>query len=710
MGSPIRKLVQLVLDRNSANKTSADAKRSLSSVDKALARVKRSALNLGAAFASAFAIRRVAQFARDSVRAARDQEAIWNRLGGTINNAGGNFEEMTPRIRNMARAMQDATTIGDDQFAATLQSLVNISQDVEGSLENVALVADLSAAANIDLNASALLVGRAMVGQTALLSRYGIVVEEGADAVQSMRDQFRGMAANEALALDGQVKQLNNEWGDFKEAIGDAIIEAGDGASVMTTLTAVVKDATIWVENNHEAFTTLGNVLAGTVRGLGMVIDEYLRLSRFLSSGFTFAFSGIVRLMAAGTDGMVAFFDASQKINEFLGRDEAADRAKLTTDALRERAAALRETADIALQAAADLRDEATRVRSEAASGGARDRPGRITTRDRVESGGDTLSDEAKKELDALEKEAERITQAVRTPLEVYRDTIAQLRTHRDADRISQETYTRAVAEARETYKSARDALKEEAGELSRVDEAMLAHQQSLDASKTLYNALGEEVNLLELEEQSLLATLRVLSEEGLTSTDDRFATLVRRLSEVRGGLQSTQTELETTAVVAQEVGGIVGAAMGSGIGPLAEGKARQNAILAAEELAHGFAALLNPFTSAKAAGHFTAAAKYGAVATAWKALASSTGGSGGFAGGGRSGGGGGPATAAAARDAGGPGSERVAAPETEVHIHFVGEGFDAVNPRVQQVVAGAQQLANERFGKNTAIRIHRRP
>jgi hypothetical protein len=601
--------------------------------------------------------------------------------------------------------MQDATTIGDESFAAALQQLVNISQDVEGSLENVALVADLAAAANIDMESSARLVGRAMVGQTALLSRYGIIVEEGVDAIESMRDQFRGMAANEAQSLDGQLKQVNNEFGDFREALGFAIIEAGDGRSILSSLVEILKDATVWVENNQSAFNALGNTLMFVVRGAGMVFDGWVRLARFISAGFTVAFSGAISLVALFTDAIALAAEASQKLNAALGREEVSARAGEMAERLRKRAQELRETADIALQAAQELRDEATAPAGQRAGG--RDRPGRIAPRDRVQSGEDTLSDEAKKELEALEKEAERITEAVKTPLDTYRDTIARLQAHRDADRISQETYTLAVQDARNTYASATEALNKEREELSGVDEALLAHEQNLLASQTMYRALGDEVNRLEVEEQSLLATLNILSQEGLTEADEQFSVLVDRLREVRAGLRSTQSELDTTAVVAQEVGGIIGAAMGSGIGPLAEGKAKQNAILAAEELAHGFASLLNPFTAAKAAGHFTAAAKYTAVATAWKTLAGAAGGGGIGGVGGAAGGG--PAAIGARSDFGGPGSETVRSPATEVNIHFVGEGFDAVNPRVQQVVAGAQQIANERFGDNTTVRIHRR-
>ena len=46
--------------------------------------------------------------------------------------------------------------------------------------------------------------------------------------------------------------------------------------------------------------------------------------------------------------------------------------------------------------------------------------------------------------------------------------------------------------------------------------------------------------------------------------------------------------------------------------------------------------------------------------------------------------------------------------PSAEVHIHFTGPGFNALNPRVQKVVYGAMQNARERYGEDAKIIVHR--
>jgi hypothetical protein len=295
---------------------------------------------------------------------------------------------------------------------------------------------------------------------------------------------------------------------------------------------------------------------------------------------------------------------------------------------------------------------------------------------------------------DKLAEEARRITEAVRTPAEVYAATLAMLQGHLDAGRISQETFNRAQAEAKQALTDTKDAT-------NAVAEALAAHEATMQANVILVSALGSEFDVLDEEARSIEATLRVLADEGIGPTDERFAGLVSRLGEVRAGMQQTQTEMETTGQVAETVGALVGAAFGAGIGPLAEGKARQNAILAAEQLAHGFAALTNPFTAATAGAHFAAAAKYTAVAGLWKALAGAVGGGGGGLGASSAG------SPSADRGLGGSRTEGMGGPE--VHIHFIGEGFAAVNPEVQRVVYGAQQIALERYGPNARIKVHRR-
>lgn len=308
----IRRYVELLLDKNSAKRVEQgtkealdkgtdpkNAEKNLGRVGGALERLRGAAKKLALAFGIAFAVRKIQQFGKESVRIAIESEAVWNRLEGQLAAVGVRYADVRAEIDATARAMQDRTTVGDEDFAAVLTELVGITGDYSRSLREVQTVADLAAAKQIDLRTSAQLVGRVMVGETGTLSRYGIIVEEGADAMEVLRARFRGMAANEARDLEGRLAQLNNEWSDFRQAVGDAMIEAGGGTSVIETLIGTVKGATIWVNENRLAIAGWGRVGIRTVRA---VAETFRFLGRIVTNAFEAAGSSIALFVNELTD------------------------------------------------------------------------------------------------------------------------------------------------------------------------------------------------------------------------------------------------------------------------------------------------------------------------------------------------------------------------------------------------------------------------
>ena len=51
--------------------------------------------------------------------------------------------------------------------------------------------------------------------------------------MEVLRETFRGFAESEAESVEGKLKQLNNEWSDFKQAVGEAIIAGAEGESML---------------------------------------------------------------------------------------------------------------------------------------------------------------------------------------------------------------------------------------------------------------------------------------------------------------------------------------------------------------------------------------------------------------------------------------------------------------------------------------------
>lgn len=271
-------------------------------------RMRGMAVRLGGAIAAAFSIRAIFGFGRDSTRMALEADAVWNRLGGTLRGVGVDLEDVRTDLEHAARALQDTTTIDDEGFADTLQRLVSISRNYSASLQNVGLVADVAAGAHIDLESAAQLVGRAMVGDTAMLRRYGIIVREGGDAIAAMRQQFAGMAQNEARDLAGQTEQLKNEWGDFREVIGGII--AGSGGGIVSILTGQIRDLTGSLDENSSSIarwvSTAAQILVAITRTLWAPVRIIFEVGETLGHLARIVFADLQFLITEGVNQLLA--------------------------------------------------------------------------------------------------------------------------------------------------------------------------------------------------------------------------------------------------------------------------------------------------------------------------------------------------------------------------------------------------------------------
>ena len=96
------------------------------------------------------------------------------------------------------------------------QALVaSFTKNVEEIKAATQAALDLSAATGQDLNSAFLLLARAAAGETSMLSRYGITLDESipksekfAAAVEKINEQFGGQAAAQAQTFSGLLAQL----------------------------------------------------------------------------------------------------------------------------------------------------------------------------------------------------------------------------------------------------------------------------------------------------------------------------------------------------------------------------------------------------------------------------------------------------------------------------------------------------------------------
>lgn len=233
--------------------------------------VLRNALGGIAAY---FTARAIGRFFGDSIKEAEEASRVWTNLEGAVENAGVSFDRVRPRIEAAAKAVQASTRFSDEQYAEALTEVISITNDYTGAVQNMDVVLDLAARKKIDLVTAAQLVGKAMVGETGTLARYGIVVRDGADAIELMRERMRGAAEQDGKSLAGQLQRLRNEWADIKEAVGEATLANDSATASVASLADALEKLEGWVKRNHNAFAGIISIAAGFGRHIGALVEE----------------------------------------------------------------------------------------------------------------------------------------------------------------------------------------------------------------------------------------------------------------------------------------------------------------------------------------------------------------------------------------------------------------------------------------------------
>ena len=264
-GKELEQDTKQALDKGTDPKT---PKKNLSAIESAMDRVKKAALGLGAAILGAFSIKAVSSFLKSSIQASVELETSRIRLAQALRNEGIEMAAVNGQLKELYHNLWDTHRLTEGEVNPVLQQLVTVTGDYDLSLRGVGIAADLAAAANMDVQSAARLVGRVMNGETNALRRYGITIADGADAVEQLEEKLKGMA----LAAKPPTEALSQQFGELKEAIGFALREAIDFDDRVESMTGRVKS----LAENKEV---LGRAVRELVRALRDVLTVVVVLA-----------------------------------------------------------------------------------------------------------------------------------------------------------------------------------------------------------------------------------------------------------------------------------------------------------------------------------------------------------------------------------------------------------------------------------------------
>ena len=223
-----------------------------------------------------------------SLAAYGEQEAAISKLNNALSNQGIKSQAVTNDLIKFADEMQNTSVFADEVVLSTMALGVTFGLTGERLKATTRAAADMSSALGIDLKTTMMLLGKASVGETGTLTRYGIVIgdnvpraERFAAALAQVNARFGGSASAQAATYAGQMEVLKNKFDDLYEKIGEFLLPvAGKWVGWLNQgVTALNKMASA----NDRASTTSLNYSQKVKAGLEEVMAKDSETIRVLS-------------------------------------------------------------------------------------------------------------------------------------------------------------------------------------------------------------------------------------------------------------------------------------------------------------------------------------------------------------------------------------------------------------------------------------------
>lgn len=201
------------------------------------------------------------QVLSNAVKNAIEAERVDKSLAAAIETTGRGTADAADRFKQYASALQQKTVYDDESIKSTQALLIQMTRLSNEGIDRATRGSiGLASVLGIDLKSAALLVAKAMEGNFAALSRYGLKVtetlslEEKRNELLAQLDQFYQRAEADTKSFGGQVEQLRNAYNDLLETIGSFVIKNED---VIATLSGV-KEIIIWLDRNVQSIQKVG--------------------------------------------------------------------------------------------------------------------------------------------------------------------------------------------------------------------------------------------------------------------------------------------------------------------------------------------------------------------------------------------------------------------------------------------------------------------
>lgn len=160
------------------------------------------------------------------MRLAAEESAGIASLGQAIRNTGADWAQASEEIERYLAAETKRTALDDGAGRESIARLTEATGDYRTALALLPLAQDMARAKKMDLVAASELLSRVAAGNVAMLTRYGIILDENAtaeEAIAELRRRYAGQAEAYAETQLGQQERMNIALGNIRETVGGGL-------------------------------------------------------------------------------------------------------------------------------------------------------------------------------------------------------------------------------------------------------------------------------------------------------------------------------------------------------------------------------------------------------------------------------------------------------------------------------------------------------
>ena len=278
--------------------------------ESAMGKAKSAATSLGKGFlslqglvvglAGAYGLYKLIGAAKEWIGLANEQEAVEKRLSAVLKATGQAAGYNINELKDMASAMQEVTTVGDEVILAGMSILSTFKQIRGEAFERTTAVAlDMAEVMQQDLKGAMVMISKAMndpIANLSAMSKAGVqFTKEQKEQIKTLwesgktmeaqniiltelESQFGGVAKAARETFGGAVKATSNTLGDMKEQLGSVITENQFFIDQIQDAEGIIKGFTKAIEENKDLLQDLAKggfeYLGLTVQNLESIIES----------------------------------------------------------------------------------------------------------------------------------------------------------------------------------------------------------------------------------------------------------------------------------------------------------------------------------------------------------------------------------------------------------------------------------------------------